>query len=321
MPRPTRRQGLGHQTGCKKRILSLFLLNKRLQTTASDMIHMELFLGRIAMQRAIIWLAVLILVMGLAGCAKKPVETEASEEWRLQSLEKDFLNFKEQQRRKEQSQEETRKELEEQIEELQARINQMGPDEKPMPAGEIIGEAPEENPLIEGEDIAEAQDESMDPDQSSMEDKVMNLPEKEAPEQDLPMAVDLSKSEPTDTEQGLYEKGLYLTRHGKPAEGRKVLNTFLSRYPKSRLVPNALYWLGETYYAQGKYAQAILSFKDVVKRFPKHHKAAAALLKIGYSYVNLGDQENARFYLNILLKDYSSSDPAQLGRKKLNRIE
>ena len=66
-----------------------------------------------------------------------------------------------------------------------------------------------------------------------------------------------------------------------PAEGRKILQQFLEDDPQSGLVPNALYWIGESYYQEKNYAQAILTFKDVTRRFPKHHKAAASLLKIG----------------------------------------
>lgn len=118
-----------------------------------------------------------------------------------------------------------------------------------------------------------------------------------------------------------YDRALALLWDGKPIEARSLLNEFLVDFPNSSLAPNALYWLGETYYSQQRYAQSILTFRDVMRRFPKHPKAPASLLKIGYSYEQLGDMQNARFYLKALLKDYPDSDPAALARAKLKQIE
>lgn len=115
-----------------------------------------------------------------------------------------------------------------------------------------------------------------------------------------------------------YTEAVRLTRSGNTDKGRQMLRAFIMENPDSPLVPNAYYWLGETYYHDKRYAQAILTFKEVTSRFPKDPKAAASLLKIGYSYEMLGDKNNARFYLNALLQDYPKSDPAKLARKALD---
>jgi len=132
---------------------------------------------------------------------------------------------------------------------------------------------------------------------------------------------DASAKALTVEQKSRYDRALALLWDGKPVEARSLLNDFLVDFPNSRLAPNALYWLGETYYSQQRYAQAILTFRDVMRRFPRHSKASASLLKIGYSYEKLGDMENARFYLKALLKDYPNSDPAALARTKLKQIE
>ncbi|WP_244963676.1 tol-pal system protein YbgF [Oceanidesulfovibrio marinus] len=115
-----------------------------------------------------------------------------------------------------------------------------------------------------------------------------------------------------------YTEAVRLTRSGNTEKGRQMLRAFIMENPDSPLVPNAYYWLGETYYHDKRYAQAILTFKEVTSRFPKDPKAAASLLKIGYSYEMLGDKNNARFYLNALLEDYPKSEPAKLARKALD---
>ncbi len=77
---------------------------------------------------------------------------------------------------------------------------------------------------------------------------------------------------------------------------------------------------GETYYSQKDFAQAILTFKEVTGRFPKHHKSASALLKIGMSYDRVGDPDNAIFYMRALVEDFPQSEPAKLARKELTRL-
>jgi tol-pal system protein YbgF len=106
----------------------------------------------------------------------------------------------------------------------------------------------------------------------------------------------------------------------KPAAAQEAFLAFLELHPGSPLVPNALYWLGESYYAADKLDLAIMQFKRVAEAYPRHDKAAAALLKAGYAYARLNDKENARFYWQILLDDFPDSAPAALARKRLAGI-
>lgn len=119
------------------------------------------------------------------------------------------------------------------------------------------------------------------------------------------------------TEKGAYEAALALQDAGKYAESRKAMTAFLETYPASVYVPNALYWIGESHYSQLQWEQAILSFKDVVSRFPKHAKAADALLKLGMCYENLKDKDNARFHYEALTEDFPGSGAAKLAKARL----
>jgi tol-pal system protein YbgF len=92
---------------------------------------------------------------------------------------------------------------------------------------------------------------------------------------------------------------------------------YLRRNPKSELADNAQYWVGECFYAQRDFNQAISEFLKVVEQYPRGDKVPAALLKTGYSYLQLEDKATARRYLNQVIEQYPQSDEAALAKNKL----
>lgn len=116
----------------------------------------------------------------------------------------------------------------------------------------------------------------------------------------------------------LYERGLELVQKGKEyTAGREALEAFLKASPKSDLVPNALYWIGEAWYGEKKYENAILQFDDVIKHHGRHPKAAAALYKQGLSFNALGDRKSARAVLHKLTESYPKAPEAKKAKEKL----
>ncbi len=121
-------------------------------------------------------------------------------------------------------------------------------------------------------------------------------------------------------EKERYQAGVNAVMNGEVASGRSILQAFQEDFPDSALIPNVHYWLGEALYHEKRYAEAILTFKEVVRNYPTHNKASAAMLKTGYAYALLGDKNNARFYLQALLDKYPGSEPAALARTKLAKL-
>lgn len=138
------------------------------------------------------------------------------------------------------------------------------------------------------------------------------------PRKKTPPAAAPQPKRPRPTPETSYEDAVKLVKDGNVSRGRQLLNAFIQENPQSKLLPNAYYWLGETFYHDKRYAQAILTFREVTSRYPKHDKAAAALLKIGFAYEQLGDKPNARFYLGNLLQEYPNSEPATLAKEALD---
>lgn len=113
-----------------------------------------------------------------------------------------------------------------------------------------------------------------------------------------------------DNERSHYDRALSHYFAQQPIQARDEFKKFMDNYPQSPLVPNARYWLAETYYMDGDYPRAILTFRQLLEQFPDDPKAPDALLKIGYSYERLNDLPNSLFYLDILIQDYPGSPAA-----------
>jgi tol-pal system protein YbgF len=118
----------------------------------------------------------------------------------------------------------------------------------------------------------------------------------------------------------MYEVGVGLVKGGNPKKGRETLSDFAVKYPNHKLVPNALYWKGEAFYAEKDYENAILTFQDVVDKYPKGDKAPDAMYKQGLSFLALKDSKNARIVLDLLQKKYPKSNAAEMAKKKLKEI-
>lgn len=96
--------------------------------------------------------------------------------------------------------------------------------------------------------------------------------------------------------------------------------SYIELYPDSSLVPNARYWLGESYYSQKNYDQAIKEFALLVKQHPDTPKVATAMLKQGYAYLEMGDKSRARTILNSVLKQFPKSQEAKWAKERLSQI-
>ena len=123
----------------------------------------------------------------------------------------------------------------------------------------------------------------------------------------------------------LYQYALDLYFKGNIEESRKTFTEFLKKYPDSDLYGNAIFWAGQTFYAEKKYKDAIDIWEIFLKKcdegkVQKCIKYPDAMLKLGYSYIELGDVEKGKQYLQDLIKKYPDSEPASFAKKKLEVI-
>ncbi|HLN85711.1 MAG TPA: tol-pal system protein YbgF [Candidatus Limnocylindrales bacterium] len=95
---------------------------------------------------------------------------------------------------------------------------------------------------------------------------------------------------------------------------------FLKKNPKTRLAAAAQFWLGESYFALKEFEKAIVAY-DEVRRFPQTDKVAAALLRQGIAFGELGEKLNARLVLQELVEKFPQSAEAPRAKQRLKALE
>ena len=122
-----------------------------------------------------------------------------------------------------------------------------------------------------------------------------------------------SAEELYNTAFGDFNKGSYdLARAG--------FQEYLKNYPDTELSDNAQYWIGESFYTQRKFSEAIQGFDKVLASYPKGDKAPAAALKKGYSLLELKNNDAGIRELRQLIQKYPNSDSAQLAKDRLHAM-
>ena len=95
---------------------------------------------------------------------------------------------------------------------------------------------------------------------------------------------------------------------------------YLQNYGDTDLASNAQFYIGDAYYLQKKYKQAIQEYDKCIERYPKGNKIAAAYLKKGYALLALRDNAAGQRELLALLRRYPHSHEADLARDRLSRL-
>ena len=106
----------------------------------------------------------------------------------------------------------------------------------------------------------------------------------------------------------------------KYVEAGAAFETFLVQFPTSPLADNAQYWLAETHYVRGQFAEALPEFRKVLEQYPQSAKLPDALLKVGYCQIELGDRDAARTSLQEVMRQFPDTTAARLASQRLTSL-
>ena len=118
----------------------------------------------------------------------------------------------------------------------------------------------------------------------------------------------------------LYNNALRDYNGGKNDLALQECSDYIKFYPNTDLAGNCYFYLGEIQFRQGNFQQAAQSYDAVLQNFPSGNKAASALLKKGFSLVELGKQDDGVSELRRLIQRYPHSPEALQARERLRKL-
>jgi len=123
--------------------------------------------------------------------------------------------------------------------------------------------------------------------------------------------------EANDDEDRDYKDAFGLFKIGKFKSAISKFKSFIKSYPKSKLVPSAYYWIGNSYYALREFKSAISTQQKLIKTFPDSAKAPDAMLNIASSQQEINYRTAAKKTLQDLITKYPVSDAAEKAKLRL----
>ena len=118
----------------------------------------------------------------------------------------------------------------------------------------------------------------------------------------------------------LYNNGLRDYNAGKMDLATHEFQDFMKFYPSTDLAGNASFYLAEIEFKAGSYAQAAKDYDKVIENFPAGNKVAAAHLKKGYAFAELGQKDAAAAELQALIQRFPRAPEATQAREQLQQL-
>lgn len=119
--------------------------------------------------------------------------------------------------------------------------------------------------------------------------------------------------------QQMFDASVAQLRRGSAGTARAGLRELLQAHPSSELVPDALYYIGQSFSSENPDSAAFY-YGRVVKEHPTSPRAAGALYSLGLLAERRGDRAGARTAYDQLLNSHPKSDEAALARDRLKAI-
>ena len=97
-------------------------------------------------------------------------------------------------------------------------------------------------------------------------------------------------------------------------------DAFLKTFPRSEMADDAQFFIGETYYAQNRWTDAIAAYNQVIQNYPMGNAVPDAYYKRGLAQERLGQLDAARESWDTAVKNFPDSDAGRLAKQNLDRV-
>jgi tol-pal system protein YbgF len=118
-----------------------------------------------------------------------------------------------------------------------------------------------------------------------------------------------------------YRQAIMLFGRGRHADARRAFEGVYEANTSGDLADNALFWIGETYFAANDYTNAVRYYQRVVNDYSSENKAPDSLFKIAMAQERTGDLALARRTLQQVIERFPYSSPASSAKAELERIK
>ena len=127
-------------------------------------------------------------------------------------------------------------------------------------------------------------------------------------------------SGPAPSADMLYSNGLKDIQSGKYDLARSEFQDYLKYYGSTDLASNAQFYIGEIYYRQKNYQQAISEYDKVINNYPKSFKLAPARLHRATAMIALGQKSSGIRELREITKLFPGSEEDRYARAQLKEL-
>ncbi len=107
---------------------------------------------------------------------------------------------------------------------------------------------------------------------------------------------------------------------GKMDLARTGFMDYFRLYPETQHAGNALYWIGETFLAEGATDSALAYFRRIEFSYPECDKMPTALVKRASIHVDTGRINSARMLYQRVIDEFPASPEARLSRNRLQGL-
>jgi len=125
---------------------------------------------------------------------------------------------------------------------------------------------------------------------------------------------------PGQTPQQLYQQASADYGIGQYSLAIQGFQAFLNYYPKNDQADNAQLMIGESYFNDGKFADAVTAYTRVISNFPGTDAVPNAYYKRGRALEELKQVDQARQSYEAVIKESPESDGARLAKQRLDGL-
>lgn len=119
----------------------------------------------------------------------------------------------------------------------------------------------------------------------------------------------------------MYDDAFILVHGSKYDQAITAFRGFLESCPKNENAANAYFWIGDCFYSQEKYTDAVKEFEYVLDHYTDASVIVKTMYKLGRSKQELGKKEDARKIYRKIVAEHKGTLEARQSEERLRELK